>query len=88
MADRDFNIPIVGKIRIINFPKTMTVLALGMLSANILFPPVIAVIGPHIPEEYTKTVETTAALFKDGLLLILGYYFRDKTKQTNEADDD
>lgn len=88
MADREFKVPFGPKVVIVNFPKTMTVLALGMFFANLLFAPTIALIGNHIPEVYTGTVETTAALFKDGLLLILGYYFRDKMKQADGGEGD
>lgn len=81
MTDREFDVPLVGKVRIINFPKTMTVLALGFLAANLMFVPVVAVIGKYIPEAHQSSVENIASLFKDGMLLILGYYFRDKMKQ-------
>ena len=62
------------------FPKvhTITVLALGFLGGNLLFLPMIALIGKQVPEVYQESVSTVAALFKDGMLLILGYYFRDR----------
>lgn len=81
MTDREFDVPLVGKVRIINFPKTMTVLALGFLAANLMFVPVVAAIGKYIPDAHQSSVENITALFKDGMLLILGYYFRDKMKQ-------
>lgn len=67
----------------INFPpfpqfSTITVLALGFLLGNLLFLPMIAIIGKWVPDAYQDAVATVAALFKDGMLLILGYYFRDK----------
>lgn len=83
--DKDFDIPVIGKVRIINFPKTMTVLALGFLAANIAFVPVMAAIGRFVPELYADYVGQIASLFKDGMLLILGYYFRDKMKQEVEG---
>jgi len=58
--------------------STITILALGFLIGNLLFLPMIAYIGRYVPEAYMDSVSTIAALFKDGMLLILGYYFRDK----------
>lgn len=58
--------------------KTITVLALGFLIGNLLFLPMVALIGRYVPEIYQESVTMTAALFKDGMLLILGYYFRDR----------
>lgn len=62
------------------FPKiqTITILALGFLGGNFLFLPMIALIGKSVPEVYQENVSTVASLFKDGMLLILGYYFRDR----------
>lgn len=61
--------------QVINLPRTTTVLALGFLGGNLLFVPMIAVIGQYVPEVYADSVQTSAALFKDGMLLILGFYF-------------
>ena len=68
---------------VINFPpfpqvNTITVLALGFLLGNLLLLPMVAAIGRWVPEVYQDNVATVASLFKDGMLLILGYYFRDK----------
>lgn len=82
--DKDFDIPVIGKVRVVNFPRTMTVLALGFLAANVAFVPIMALIGKYVPGEYVQAVENIASLFKDGMLLILGYYFRDKMKQETE----
>lgn len=84
MNEKSFDVPFLGRIRIINFPKTMTVLALGFLAANLLFVPAIAVLGRYIPEVHQSAVENIAGLFKDGMLLILGYYFRDKMRSDGE----
>jgi hypothetical protein len=64
----------------IRFPhvQTITVLALGFLGGNLLFLPMISLIGKSVPGVYQESVATIAALFKDGMLLILGYYFRDR----------
>lgn len=64
----------------VTFPhvNTITVLALGFLSGNLLFLPMISAIGKNVPDTYQDSVSTIAALFKDGMLLILGYYFRDR----------
>lgn len=61
--------------QVINLPRTTTILAFGFLGGNLLFVPMVAVIGPHIPELYADSVTSSAALFKDGMLLILGFYF-------------
>lgn len=63
------------RIRIINFPQTTTILALGFLIANFLYTPMIAWIGEYVAEPYQDSVSTTAKLFSDGMLIILGYYF-------------
>lgn len=84
MTEKTFDVPFVGRIKIINFPKTMTVLALGFLAANLAFVPSIALMGSFIPEAHQTAVENIAGLFKDGMLLILGYYFRDKMRQDSE----
>jgi hypothetical protein len=56
-------------------PKTTTILALGFLLGCLLFTPMIAVVGRFIQPEYREAVMTISGLFKDGMLLILGYYF-------------
>lgn len=61
--------------KVVNLPRTTTILALGFLLGNLAFLPVIAVIGEQVPERYVQSVELVASLFKDGMLLILGYYF-------------
>lgn len=66
-------LPII--IRIPPLPATTTVLALGFLAGCLLFTPMIALVGKHIQPDYRETVETMAGLFKDGMLLILGFYF-------------
>lgn len=62
-------------IRFPPLPATTTVLALGFLAGCLLFTPMIAVVGEHIPAEFREAVMTMAGLFKDGMLLILGFYF-------------
>lgn len=84
MADKDFDVPFVGKVRIINFPRTMTILALGFLFGNLLFLPMIAALGRFIPDEYQSAVSDITGLFKDGMLLILGCYFRDQMNRVKE----
>ena len=66
--------------------STITILALGFLIGNLMFLPMIAYIGKFVPEAYMDSVSTIAALFKDGMLLILGYYFRDKQGNGEPAD--
>ena len=65
--------PIV--IRIPPLPQTTTVLALGFLAGCLLFTPMIALVGRFIQPDYREAVMTMAGLFKDGMLLILGFYF-------------
>ncbi|WP_309091725.1 hypothetical protein [Phenylobacterium sp.] len=65
--------PIV--IRIPPLPQTTTLLALGFLIGCLLFTPMIAIVGRYIEDDYREAVMTMAGLFKDGMLLILGYYF-------------
>lgn len=61
--------------KVINLPRTTTVLALGFLAGNLLFLPVIALIGKYVPDAHADSVSLVATLFKDGMLLILGFYF-------------
>lgn len=57
------------------WPQTTTVLAIGFLAGCLLFTPTIATVGRYILPEFRDIVSTIAGLFKDGMLLILGYYF-------------
>lgn len=66
-------LPIV--VRLPALPATTTVLAIGFLGGCLLFTPMIAVVGKHVPVEFREAVMTMAGLFKDGMLLILGFYF-------------
>lgn len=61
--------------KVINLPRTTTILALGFLFGNLLFLPMIAGLGHAVPERYAQEVTLIATLFKDGMLLILGFYF-------------
>lgn len=61
--------------KVINLPRTTTVLALGFLFGNLAFLPAIALIGQYVPEAHADSVSLVATLFKDGMLLILGFYF-------------
>lgn len=61
--------------QVINLPKTTTILALGFLAGNLLYVPIVAAIGQYVPPEYADAVITSGALFKDGMLIILGFYF-------------
>lgn len=56
-------------------PSTTSILALGFLGGCLLFTPMIAFVGKYIPPEFREAVMTMAGLFKDGMLLILGFYF-------------
>jgi len=67
------NLPIV--IRFPPMPQTTTILALGFLAGCLFYTPMIAVVGQHIPSDYRESVQTIVGLFKDGMLLILGFYF-------------
>ena len=67
------NLPII--IRFPPMPQTTTILALGFLAGCLLFTPMIAVVGKWIDPSYRDSVETIVGLFKDGMLLILGFYF-------------
>lgn len=60
---------------VINLPRTTTILALGFLGGNLLLMPMLAALGAHVPESYREGVMQTVSLFKDGMLLILGFYF-------------
>lgn len=62
-------------IKLPPLPATTTILAIGFLAGNLLFLPMIAWLGSFIKPEFRDTVETIAGLFKDGMLLILGFYF-------------
>ena len=66
-------LPIV--IRVPPMPQTTTILALGFLVGCLAYTPMIALVGKHIDASYRDSVETIVGLFKDGMLLILGFYF-------------
>lgn len=66
------------------WPSTTTVLAFGFLAGCFLYTPLIALVGKAIPAEFRDTVNTMATLFKDGMLLILGYYFSKVIPRTPE----
>lgn len=68
-----------------NPPQTTTLLALGFLVGCLLFTPMIAVVGRFIQPDFRDAVMTMAGLFKDGMLLILGYYFA-KVVNTGQED--
>lgn len=79
-------------VRIPPLPQTTTILALGFLAGCLLFTPMIAFVGPYIPAEFRDSVETIVGLFKDGMLLILGFYFAKvvnagQTEMANKAID-
>lgn len=61
--------------RVINIPRTTTILALGFLAGNLLLLPILAWLGDHVPTDYREGVMQVVSLFKDGMLLILGFYF-------------
>lgn len=66
-------LPVV--IRLPALPQTTTILAIGFLAGCLLFTPMIALVGDKVPPDYREAVMTMAGLFKDGMLLILGFYF-------------
>lgn len=66
-------LPIV--IRFPPIPQTTTILALGFLAGCLFYTPMIALVGKSIDPSYRDSVETIVGLFKDGMLLILGFYF-------------
>lgn len=73
--------------QVINLPRTTTILALGFLAGNLAFVPMIAMIGRYVPEVYADSVTLVATLFKDGMLLILGFYFGRNTPAAGSGDD-
>lgn len=66
-------LPII--VRLPPLPQTTTILALGFLAGCLFYTPMIAIVGEGIEPEYRGSVETIVGLFKDGMLLILGFYF-------------
>lgn len=56
-------------------PSTTSILAMGFLAGCLMFTPMIAWVGKYIEPEYRESVMLMAGLFKDGMLLILGFYF-------------
>lgn len=62
-------------VRLPALPQTTTILAIGFLAGCLLFTPMIALVGRFIQPDYREAVMTMAGLFKDGMLLILGFYF-------------
>lgn len=71
--------------QVINLPRTTTILALGFLAGNLLFVPMIAWLGDMVPEQFSDSVTLVATLFKDGMLLILGFYFGRNTNSENSG---
>lgn len=69
------NMPFPIVIKLPPLPQTTTILALGFLAGCLLFTPMIALVGKWVPTEFEDAVMTMAGLFKDGMLLILGFYF-------------
>lgn len=72
--------------KVINLPRTTTILALGFLFGNLAFVPMMAMIGRYVPETYADSVTLVATLFKDGMLLILGFYFGRNTPPSGMGD--
>lgn len=72
--------------QVINLPKTTTILALGFLGGNLAFLPMIAWLGDAVPENYSDAVMLVASLWKDGMLLILGFYFGRNTNAQAPGD--
>jgi hypothetical protein len=66
-------------------PSTTSILALGFLGGCLLFTPMIAWVGRYIQPDFRDAVMTMAGLFKDGMLLILGFYFAKVVNQGQEA---
>lgn len=60
---------------VVKLPQTTTLLALGFLAGLLLFTPMIAWIGESVPPDYREDVSEIVKLIRDGMLLILGYYF-------------
>lgn len=58
-----------------NFPQTTTILALGFLFGVLFYTPMLAWFGTKVPEEFRDEVAKNGQLFRDGMLLILGFYF-------------
>lgn len=61
--------------KVINLPRTTTILALGFLAGNFLLLPAMAWLGRYVPPPFEPGVLQVVSLFKDGMLLILGFYF-------------
>lgn len=72
--------------QVVNLPRTTTILALGFLLGNLAFLPTIAWLGSNVPEQYAEAVMLVASLFKDGMLLILGFYFGRNTQPVQGGD--
>lgn len=83
-------LPII--VRIPPLPQTTTILAIGFLGGCLLFTPMIALVGKQVAPDYREAVLLMAGLFKDGMLLILGFYFAKvvnagQTEMANKAID-
>lgn len=63
------------RVKVVNLPQTTTLLALGLLAGVLLFTPMVALIGASVPEAFREDVSANVQLMRDGLLLVLGYYF-------------
>lgn len=68
------NLPKI-QINLPPLPQTTTILALGFLAGILLYMPMLAWLGDFVPAEYREEVAKNGQLFRDGMLLILGYYF-------------
>ena len=69
---------------IVNIPRTTTILALGFLAGNLALMPMLAWLGASVPEAYREGVMAVISLFKDGMLLILGFYFGRNTQERTD----
>ena len=69
-------------LRIVNLPQTNTLIALGFLACVIGTIPMLAWLGPLVPEKFTEHVGVMIGLVKDGMLFILGFYFAKNQAET------
>ena len=62
-------------MRVINLPRTRTLLALGVLLGAFGMPPMLALLGARIPPEFASEVRALLGLWRDALLMTATYYF-------------
>lgn len=66
---------VLWKPVVINFPQTTTLLALSLMGGVLMFTPMVATIGDHVPPYFREEVIKISEAVRSALLLVIGFYF-------------